>query len=171
MTTISDFFALVQTGGTQNTPNIEALFVGDNAGPPPVPNIGLTQGGPQFKFKAGLDDLFNSLNDTFTNWALDPLQSPPLELANGNMRAVEAKLTLNSVKNQWSPDAGATPPLSRIPATPNKTTTLPLCAVFTMDSNAPNAKIRNLALYFDRWKLGQDLWDKTNPPHIDKHGP
>jgi hypothetical protein len=169
MTTVSDFFSLVQTGGTQNTAQIEALFVGDSAGPPPIPNIGLTQGGPQFYYKAGLDDLFSSLHDTFSSWALDPKQNPPLELANGNRRAVEATLSLGSVKKKWDPDAGATPPLSRIPVTPNRSSTLPLCAVFTMDSNADNAKIMNLALYFDRWKMGQDLWDKNNPTHIDKH--
>jgi hypothetical protein len=168
MTTISDFFVLVQTGGSQNIPQIKALFVGNNLGPPPVPNIGLTTSGPQFKFQAGLDDLFNSLNHTFTSWALDAAQTPPLELANGNMRAVEAKLTLNSVKNKWNPAAGATPPLSKIPVTAGRSTTLPVCAVFTMDSAASNALINNLALYFDRWKLGQDLWDKTHPTHIDK---
>jgi hypothetical protein len=169
MTTVSDFFSLVQTGGTQNTAQIEALFVSDSAGPPPVPNIGLTQGGPQFSYKLGLDDLFSSLKDTFSSWALDPKQNPPLELANGNMRAVEATLNLGSVQKQWSPYAGSTPPLSRIPVTPGKSSKLPLCAVFTMDSNADDAKIKNLALYFDRWKLGQDLWDKNNPKHIDKH--
>ena len=168
MTTISDFFLLVQTGGSQNIPQIKALFVGNNAGPPPVPNIGLTQGGPQFKFQAGLDDLFSSLNNTFKSWALDPAQNPPLELANGNMRAVEANLTLDSVKHKRNPAAGATPPLSKIPITPNRSTTLPLCAVFTMDSAASNALIKNLALYFDRWKLGHDLWDKNHPTHIDK---
>jgi hypothetical protein len=34
--------------------------------------------------------------------------------------------------------------------------------------DADGTKIMNLALYFDRWKTGQDLWDKNNPPHIDK---
>jgi hypothetical protein len=60
----------------------------------------------------------------------------------------------------------STPPLSKIPITPNRGTTLPVCAVFTMD--ADGTKIMNLALYGDRWKTGQDLWDKNNPPHIDK---
>ena len=166
MTTVSDFFSLVQSGGTQVTADIEALFVDDNAGPPKVPNIGLTTGGPQFFYKTGLDDLFGSLKSTFSSWALDPLQQPPLELTNGNMIAVEATLTTGSVKNKWNPDAGATPPLSKIPPTPNRGTTLPVCAVFTMNANG--TKIMNLALYFDRWKLGQDLWDKNNPSHIDK---
>ncbi len=168
MTTVSDFFNLVQTGGTQDTADIEALFVDDNAGPPKVPNIGLTTGGPQFFYKTGLDDLFGSLNSTFTSWALDPKQNPPVELANGMMTAVEATLSLGSVKNKWNPKAGATPPLSKIPVTPGNSSTLPLCAVFTRDSNSAYARIRNLALYFDRWKLGQDLWDKKTPDHIDK---
>jgi hypothetical protein len=168
MTTVSDFFTLVQSGGTQVTADIESLFVNDNAGPPKVPNIGLTTGGPHFFYKAGLDDLFGSLKSTFTSWALNPNQNPPLELTNGVMTAVEATLKLGSVKKKWNPKAGATSPLSKIPATPGKSSTLPLCAVFTMDSKAANAKIRNLALYFDRWKLGQDLWDKKKPKRIDK---
>jgi hypothetical protein len=110
--------------------------------------------------------LFGNLKSTFSSWALDPVQKPPLELKNGNMIAVEAMLKTGSVRAQWNPTTTAsTPPLSKIPITANRGTTLPLCAVFTMDANG--TKIMNLALYFDRWKLGHDLWDKNNPRHID----
>jgi len=34
--------------------------------------------------------------------------------------------------------------------------------------DAASNLISNLALYFDRWKLAQDKWDKTHPQHIDK---
>ena len=69
--------------------------------------------------------------------------------------------------NLWEPSTvPATPPLSVIQPAQGKSSKLPVCAVFTMDSKS--TLIMNLALYFDRWKLGQDLWDKTNPPHIDK---
>jgi hypothetical protein len=111
--------------------------------------------------------MFTTLNNTFYNWAFDPTQKPPLQLTNGSMIAVEATLTTGHVVNNWYPNTvAATPPLSAIPATPGKGTNLPVCAVFTMDPGS--TKIMNLALYFDRWKLGQDLWDKKHPPHIDK---
>ena len=170
MSTVSDFFSLVQTGGSQNTAKIEALFVPDSAGPPPVPNIGLTTTGPHFTHKKGLDDLFSTLHKTFSSWALDPVQKPPRELTNGNMIAVEAVLKTGHVVSPWKPThVPATAPLAKIqPSHPThaKGTTLPVCAVFTM--NADGSKIMNLALYFDRWKMGMDLWDQKNPPHIDQ---
>jgi len=165
--TINSFFGLVQTGGSQDIPSIQALFVSDSAGPPPVPNIGLTTGGPQFKYQSGIADLFNTLDKTFSSWVFDPASNPPLQMTSGSRVAVEATLTLGSVMNTWAPTTvPATPPLSVIEPAQGNGSKLPVCAVFTMDPNT--TRIMNLALYFDRWKLGQDLWDKAHPAHIDK---
>ena len=65
-----------------------------------------------------------------------------------------------------APPCHPSPPLSIISPNTQPPSSLPVCAVFTMD--AASNLISNLALYFDRWKLAQDKWDKTHPQHIDK---
>jgi hypothetical protein len=165
--TVNSFFTLVETGGSQDIPSILKLFVDDNPQPPGPPNVGLTSRGPHFQGQTKIDDLFTTLNNTFGKWAFDPAANPPVQLTNGNMIAVEMTVNAKDVKNSWYPNTvDPTPPLSKIPQTHNTKTSLPVCAVFTMDPQS--TKIINLALYFDRWKLGQDLWDKAHPPHIDK---
>jgi hypothetical protein len=169
--TVNSFFGLVGTEGSQDIPSIKNLFVPDK-NPPGPPNIGLTTGGPQFLGQDGIDDLFTTLSNTFSQYGFDPASGPntvPQPLAGANKIAVEAILTTGHVQKKWHPHhVKATPPLSKIEPAGGDNTQLPVCAVFTMDDDGNLYRIINLALYFDRWKLAQDKWDKNNPPHIDK---
>ena len=172
--TVRSFFALVGTGGSQNVPSIVVQFVPDNPRPPGPANVGLTTGnpvtaGPQFQGQAGVTDLFTTLRNTFTSYAFDYAPDPhtPCLMVGNNMIAVEMMVTLGELQNSWNPTTvRPSPPLSIIGPNTRPTSSLPACGVFTMDP--ASTKIINLALYFDRWKLAQDKWDKTNPPHIDK---
>jgi len=172
--TVKNFFGLVGTGGSQNIPSILLLFVPDLPSPPGPPNIGLTTGNPttagtQFLGQAGVDDLFTTLNNTFSQYAIDPDPNPttPQLLIGGNMIAVEAMLTVGRVMKSWHPGTvRPSPPMSIIKPAAGPVTQLPMCTVFTMDP--ASYLIINLAFYFDRWKLAQDKWDKNNPSHIDK---
>jgi hypothetical protein len=174
--TVKDFFKLVITGGSQHIPSIMALFVPDQPQPPGPPNIGLTTGGPTFTTQNGIDNLFKTLKKSLPQYGLDPTPNPnnPQLLIGVNQISVEAILNAGKWKHSWdpSPPVPKSRPLSHVKGTDEGgsggiTTQLSVCAVFTLDSNSPFL-IRNLALYFDRWKLAHDKWDKTNPNHIDK---
>ena len=173
--TVVNFFNLVKTGGSQDIPSIKALFVQDNPQPPGPPNIGLTTGGPTFTTQAGIDDMLKTLKKSLPQYGLDPTPNPnnPQLLIGGNQISVEAILTAGNWKHSWAPTTVAkSPPLSKVKGTDEggsggAQTQLPVCAVFTLHSVSPFL-IRNLALYFDRWKLAHEKWDKTNPQHIDK---
>jgi len=181
MDNVRAFFALLGKHGSQDVTEILKLFVGDNdaAGPP---NIGLTTGnkktaGPQFNKVVGIMDLFSTLQNSFSQYALDtaPDGNPNTAqlMTGGNMISAEAMLTTGNWKSHWAPTTVApSPPLSLIDGSDEgggggKPTKIPVCAVFTMDDPGSD-KIINLALYFDRWKLANDMWDKQNPQHIDK---
>lgn len=177
--TVISFFNLVKTGGPQTIASIQALFVPDQPQPPGPAFIGLTTGnppiGPQFTGQNGVGDLFQTLQNSFSAYGLDPTPDPgnPQLLMGGNMIAVEAMLDTGSWKHSWVPTTqGKSRPLSYILGTAEgggggRPGQLPVCAVFTLDGTSPFL-ITNLALYFDRWKLSHDKWDQTNPQHIDK---
>lgn len=179
--TVISFFGLVGKHGSQNITEILKLFVSDTdaAGPP---NIGLTTGnpktsGPQFTKVAGITDLFATLQNSFSKYALDTAPDPNPNnaqlMTGGNMISAEAMLTTGIWKYHWAPTTvKPSPPLSLIDGTDEgggggKPTAVPVCAVFTMDDPG-SYKIINLALYFDRWALAGNMWDQNNPPHIDK---
>jgi hypothetical protein len=173
--TVINFFKLVKTGGSQDIPSIKALFVPD-AAPPGPPNIGLTTGGPTFTTQAGIGDMFTTLKKSLPQYGLDPKPNPnnPQLLIGGNQISVEAILTAGTWKHSWDPPnpPGKSRPLSHVMGTDEggsggAQTQLPVCAVFTLHSVSPYLII-NLALYFDRWKLANDKWDKTHPQHVDK---
>ncbi len=172
--TIETFRQLVSAGAAGNDVNVGAivdLFVSDAAGPA---TVGLTLGtaslGPWFSGKTGpnsITSLFTALNQSFPNLALTyPNNERP---ADGDTVVVEALLNTGPQGAQWGPQgAAASPPISPIhPAPvgkPNGSQNLPVCAVFRFGAGGG---IRILSLYFDRWRLAQDLWDGMHPPNLE----
>jgi len=153
-----------QTVNAHNVAHVQGLFVQDIAGPPPYPNVGLTTGvGPQFTFQSGIGILFRSLFASFPNLVLSYVNT--IRPEDGNTVAVEALLTTGPHAAQWAPPgAPVSPPISLIEAKGHGSTNLPVCAVFLFDGGSD--LIKNLGLYFDRWKLAMDLWDRAHPSHL-----
>ena len=57
---------------------VQGLFVPDNTGSPPYPNVGLTTGvGPQFKYQNGIGILFTALFASFPNLVLSYRKQRP----------------------------------------------------------------------------------------------
>ena len=165
LTQMDAFFTTVSTP-PRNVATVQGFFVGNIAGPPNYPNVGLTTGGPQFTFQNGIGILFTALFDAFPDMVLSYANGPlaPRPTA-GQTIAVEAVLDTGEHQKKWKPKGTAiSPPIGLInPA--GGASTLPLCAVFTFDGT-PQCLIKNLSLYFDRWKMAMDLWDRANPPHL-----
>jgi hypothetical protein len=143
---------------------VQALFVQDTAGPPPYPNVGITTGiGPQFTFQHGIGVLFTALFTSFPHLALSYVNT--VRPVDGNTIAVEALLTTGPHHALWAPQgAPVSPPISLIEPKGHGSTNLPVCAVFLFDGGSD--LIKNLGLYFDRWKLAMDLWDRAHPLHL-----
>ncbi len=159
-----DTFRQLVSAGVNNVTKIKALFVPDDPGQGGPPNVGLTTGGPQFNTQDMIGSLFTALFTSFPNLVLRyPTAVRP---ADGNTVVVEAVLTTGAHVADWAPNGGGSPPISNIHHAGRSSVDLPVCAVFLF--YPASSKIQNLALYFDRWRLAQDLWDKTNPPQIDK---
>jgi hypothetical protein len=154
-----------QLVNAHNVAPVQALFVPDNAGPPPYPNVGLTTGvGPQFTFQNGIGILFTALFASFPNLVFSYVNT--LRPEDGNTIAVEALLTTGPHVAKWAPQgAPVSPPLSLIEPHGSGSTNLPVCAVFLFESNHSDL-IKNLGLYFDRWKLAMDVWDRVHPSHL-----
>ena len=160
---ITNFQQLV-SAGANNVAAIQALFVGD-AAPGPA-NVGLTTGGPQFTNQQNIGYLFTALHRSFPHLVLT--YNSNLRLAGGDTVAVEAILETGAHAQRWQPqNAPVSPPISLIDPKQRSSQTLPVCAVFKFVTVGGNDKIKNLALYFDRWQLAKDLWDKANPPHLE----
>lgn len=130
---VNSFFDLVKTGGSQNISDIQNLFVPDSPAPPGPANIGLTLpsvAGPQFLGQDGINDLFTTLSNSFSQYAFDPASQ--LLTDGASMIAVEATLTTGHLQNNWAPrTVRPSPPLSRIHPAGGQNTQLPVCAVFT----------------------------------------
>ena len=160
--TMDTFFQIV-SDGTQNVTGIQNLFVSDTSSPPLYPNVGLTTGGPQFTLQHGVGILFTALYASFPSLKFS--RANTVRPTDGNTISVEAVLITGAHAEKWAPKgAPASPPISLIEPVGNGST-LPVCAVFLFDGGSH--KIQNLALYFDRWQLTKDLWDRAHPPHID----
>jgi hypothetical protein len=161
LTAVETFRQLVNA---HNVAPVQGLFVQDIAGPPPYPNVGLTTGvGPQFKFQNGIGILFTALFASFPNLVFSYVNT--LRPVDGDTIAVEALLTTGAHEVQWAPQgAPVSPPLSLIEPKGHGSTDLPVCAVFLFDHGSD--LIKNLGLYFDRWKLAMDLWDRAHPSHL-----
>jgi hypothetical protein len=163
--TIATFFKVLAAPGS--TPeahqlnSMMALFVQDGGG---FPNVGLTTGGPQFTGRNAIQTLFGHLFTVFPAIVFAPANS--LQLSSGNTVAVEAILNTGyqGAGQQWAPGGARSEPVSTVVPDGHHQSQLPACAVFTL--NSTTAKINNLAIYFDRWQLAMDLWDRVNPPHI-----
>lgn len=163
--TIATFFKVLGPAGSapewQNVGIMQGLFVPGNT--PPYPNVGLTTGGPQFTGQNNIGVLFTHLFQCFPNVVFAPANG--LQLDDGNTIAIEATLSTGMQRQRWAPGGNPSAPISTvIPDGHHQSQNLPVCAVFTFDSNS--SLIQNLALYFDRWKMAQDLWDGAHPPHI-----
>jgi hypothetical protein len=167
--TIANFFQVVAPKGTtpvwQNVGFMQSQFVQDTtvSGTLTYPNVGLTTGGPQFTGQKPIGTLFTELFNCFPGIVFAPANG--LQLSDGNTIAVEAILSTGTQAKDWAPGGNKSPPLSNVTHNNTNTTQLPVCAVFMFDPNS--SLIQNLALYFDRWKLSYDLWDKAKPKHID----
>jgi hypothetical protein len=147
-----------------NVAQIQGLFVQNSVGPPSYPNVGLTTSGPQFTFQNGVGRLFTALFASFPNLVLTYVNA--LRPEDGDTIAVEASLTTGPHVARWAPQGHpVSPPISLIDPQQNGSI-LPVCAVFLFDHNSD--LIKNLAFYFDRWRLAMDLWDRVHPPHLDQ---
>jgi hypothetical protein len=143
---------------------MQGLFVQNIAGPPAYPNVGLTTGaGPQFTGQNAVGILFTAIFASFPNIVLNYVN--PLRPEDGDTIAVEALLTTGSHAAQWAPPgAPFSPPIGLIEPKGHGSIDLPVCAVFLFDHGSD--LIKNLGLYFDRWKLAMDLWDRAHPGHL-----
>ena len=74
--TISAFFAIFTSGGTraQKVQRMMALFCGDQAGPPPIPAVGITHHGPNFSTVAEVTRLWGKFFEAFDNFMIQPAQ-------------------------------------------------------------------------------------------------
>jgi hypothetical protein len=166
--TIAAFLGVVGPAGSSpqhhDIPFMQSLFVQDTPqGNPMFPNIGLTTGGPQFTGQRAIGILFQELFTSFPDLVFAPANG--LRLTDGNTIGIEATLSTGIQVAAWSPGGNASHPLSPIvPDKKHRSDYLPVCAIFTFGGNC---LIQNLGLYFDRWKLAIDLWDGSNPPHLD----
>ena len=145
---------------------VQGLFVPDNKGSPPYPNVGLTTGvGPQFKYQNGIGILFTALFASFPNLVLSYVNNVRPQSQDGNTVTVEALLTTGPHEAIWAPNgAPVSPPLALIEPKGHGSTDLPVCAVFLFDDSSD--QIKNLGLYFDRWRLAMDVWDRVHPAHL-----
>jgi hypothetical protein len=166
--TIAAFFGVVSPAGSspqhQNIAFMQSLFVQDHpTGNPRYPNIGLTTGGPQFTGQQAIHILFHQLFTSFPDVVFAPANG--LQLTDGNTTAIEATLSTGIQVAPWFQGKLASPPLSPIvPDKKHHSDYLPVCAVFTFEKHS--GLIRNLGLYFDRFKLASDLWDGASPKQI-----
>jgi hypothetical protein len=183
--TISTFFKVVGPAGAapewHQVGIMQGLFVPDTPPAPNTiyPNVGLTTGGPQFTGRVNIGVLFTHLFHVFPDIVFAPANG--LRPTDGNTIAIEAILNTGKqpVGRQWNPGGHPSPPMSPIvPDGTRESNNLPVCAVFTFDTNS--SLIQNLALYFDRWKMAMGapadpalgrpavpgLWDGAHPPHL-----
>ena len=156
-----DKFFQIVSDGTHNVAGIQNLFVLDSKGSP-YPNVGLTTGGPQFQFQKGIAILFTALFASFPDLVFS--RANALQPTDGNTIAVEAILDTGPHAAKWAPKGAPISPPIQLIDPKGGGSNLPVCAVFTFDGGSNS--IKNLGLYFDRWKLAMDLWDRSNPSHL-----
>src|SRR5262249_197564 len=115
------------------------------------------------KFQNGIGILFTALFASFPNLVLSYVNNVRPE--DGNTIAVEALLTTGPHQAKWAPSgAPVSPPLSLIEPQGHGSD-LPVSSVFLVESPHSDL-IKNLGLYFDRWRLAMDVWDRVHPTHL-----
>ena len=133
-----------------------------------APSVGIAWRGPQFKRRSAIQKLFAQLLEiSFEDMAWKPANN--LRMTDGDTIAVEIDVTAKHVR-EWFTDSFHSPPLSLIDqksldelGASKKSMDLPACAVFTFDGNH---KIRNLAIYIDRYRM----IDQLAPSHWTEIG-
>jgi hypothetical protein len=144
----------------QNVEGVVALFCADSSSgaKPSLPYVGLTTEGPSFKGAKEITDLFQSLFTAFPD-----LKFAPLGVLHSSElpTKIVVQATLNGThKGVWSPSSTrASSPINNVSAT-NLPFQVPACAIFSFDDNF---KITTLGVYFDRYKIIDDLKIPSKP--------
>jgi hypothetical protein len=162
--TVTNFF-LVFTPPTIGTPNqyykdltdlMRVVFSSPNC------SVGITNYGPQFQGASDVRTLFRQIfvafnNLVFTEVAPRYYYRPPNQPAG---IAVQTQL-FGTQNTSWFPRGSAhySPPISNITPDGNQSMTIDACAVFSF---AANYKITQLALYFDRYSMAQQLTPQSS---------
>jgi hypothetical protein len=160
---LTNFLAALNVGTAPAT-LVETYFCpnGVDANGKPIPTVGLTDYahaplGPVFSGQADITTLFTQLFKTFSGFAFTELTpSATYRLYTLDTTQIAVQATMTGIKQaSWFPKTSNhySQPISDITTTGKKMTT-PVCAVFAFD-NAN--KIRNLSLFFDRYRMQLQL--------------
>ena len=154
--TINNFLALFN--GHDKKGLMTSAFSPDSADHK-TPSVGLTHDGPQFLGATAVEMLITQIFKSFPDIALTILADIPDRLysQNGPTRvALQGRLAATHEEN-WFPIGHKhySPPISDIHPDKVQLFKVPVCAVFTLDANN---LISNWTLYFDRYRMAQQLW-------------
>ena len=130
-----------------------------------IPSVGLTHDGPQFLGAAKVEMLITQMFTSFPDIALTPLDDIPDRLYSrkGPTRvALQGRLAA-AHEEDWFPTGHPhySPPISDIHPDKVQSFKVPVCAVFTLDDNN---LISNWTLYFDRYRMAQQLTPGFSSP-------
>jgi len=147
--------------GQQLQDLMDQFCLDSGSGANAVPTVGLTnRQGPMFVGRAAIQTLFGQLFKSFQNMVWT---ATALRLKEGNVIGIELDVTGRHDREWFQGDPFGSPPFSQIqqgnidPHPGNRRTmNIPAFAVFTFDGSA-NCLVQNLALYFDRYKLMDQL--------------
>jgi hypothetical protein len=164
--TLNDFFEVMNGPSHLHDVNylLSSVFCQQNSAKT-LPSVGITSDGPQFRGGDAVLELFSRLFSTFDDFRLKPSPNAPrLYSSTPSMIAIQTRLTGKHVK-LWFPSGHDfySPPISDIdPDGQHSTEELPAAAFFAFGTFNNNILITNLSIYFDRYKMWQDL---TCSPH------
>jgi len=163
--TPNDFFQVLDPSNTtneyQNLNDLMTLFCPDNADRT-LPWIGISKYGPQFQGTSAVRNLFRQLFVTFPDGALaevDPTHRfyYPRGVAAVAITGIATPTALSGTQTAlwFQTPPYYSPPISNITPDGKHSMSVDACAVVAFDPNSH--KITQLALYFDRYSMSEQL--------------
>jgi hypothetical protein len=156
--TVTNFFLIV-TPPTAKVPNPEYEDLNDlmNTVFSPNPSVGITSYGPQFQGASAVRALFRQIFITFNNLVFTEVPPRYFYRPPNQPEGIAVQTQLFGLQyTSWFPRGSPyySPPISNITPDGNHSMTVDAAAFFSFDNNF---KVTQLALYFDRYSMSQQL--------------